>query len=167
MGQRLAIGIAALLVLAANAIAQGTGSLVPASGPPQVDLMKWRLSLTGEGLGHPATVTYEELLQLHTATKREPLECPGLFAYSVECEGVPLSILLEKGEVRDEYSKITFVALDRYTIFFTREEVGSHLLFLALKVNGKPLPPADGRGMPQVLTRTRRRTPWRFAPGAS
>jgi DMSO/TMAO reductase YedYZ molybdopterin-dependent catalytic subunit len=135
--------LVSVLVFAAAALsAQVTG--LPSAPPPRVDVSQWRLVLTGAGLGSPVVLTYGELLELPTVKKREHLVCPGLFAYFADWEGVPLSALLEKGKAGTEYSKVTFAALDGYSVSFTREEVESNLLFLALKVYGKTLPPAEG-----------------------
>jgi DMSO/TMAO reductase YedYZ molybdopterin-dependent catalytic subunit len=140
---RRAPALVAIFVFASAALsAQGKGN--PSAVPPQVDVSQWRLALTGAGLGSPAALTYGELLELPTVKKREHLVCPGLFAYFADWEGVPLTSLLEKGKAGGEYSKVTFTALDGYSVSFTREEVESNLLFLALKVYEKTLPPAEG-----------------------
>jgi DMSO/TMAO reductase YedYZ molybdopterin-dependent catalytic subunit len=133
----------AIFILAAAALsAQAKGS--PSAAPPKVDMSTWRLQLVGTGFASPGTLSYEQLLEFPTIEKREYLVCPGLFAYSADWEGVPLSSLLEKGKVESKYSKITFTALDGYSVSFTRDEVESNTLFLALKVYGKTLPPAEG-----------------------
>jgi DMSO/TMAO reductase YedYZ molybdopterin-dependent catalytic subunit len=142
MMRRVPALVSVLIFAAAALSAQVTG--LPSAPPPRVDVSQWRLVLTGAGLGSPAVLTYGELLELPTVKKREHLVCPGLFAYFADWEGVPLSALLEKGKAGTEYSKVTFAALDGYSVSFTREEVESNLLFLALKVYGKPLPPAEG-----------------------
>jgi DMSO/TMAO reductase YedYZ molybdopterin-dependent catalytic subunit len=142
MTRRIPALVAVLLFAAAALSAQVTG--LPTAVPPKVDVSQWRLALAGAGLGNPAALTYEELLELPTVKKREHLVCPGLFAYFADWEGVPLSAILEKGKARAEYSKVTVTALDGYSVSFTREEVESNLLFLALKVYGKTLPPAEG-----------------------
>lgn len=135
--------LVAILVFAAAALsAQVAG--IPSATPPQVDMSQWRLALTGTGLDNPVVLTYGELLELPTVKKREHLVCPGLFAYFADWEGVPLTSLLEKAKAGGEYSKVTVTALDGYSVSFTREEVESNLLFLALKVYGKTLPPAEG-----------------------
>jgi DMSO/TMAO reductase YedYZ molybdopterin-dependent catalytic subunit len=135
--------LAAVLLFSATPLsAQLTG--LPSSSPPEVDISRWRLSLTGAALGSPAVLTYEDLMELPTVTHREHLVCPGLFGYFADWEGVPLSALLMKGMAAGNYSKITFIALDGYSSSFTREEVESSLLFLALKVHGRTLPPAEG-----------------------
>ena len=116
------------------------------TGTPQEvsDLSAWRLSLGGKGLGSPLSLSYAELAALPQVKKRVLLICPGYFADYVEWEGVPLSALLEKGKARPDFINVSFTSYDGYTSRFTREEASSHLLFLAIKVNGETLPTTHG-----------------------
>jgi sulfoxide reductase catalytic subunit YedY len=59
-------------------------------------------------------------------------------------EGVPVSALLEKAKARSNYVDVAFSSWDGYTERVKREEVESHLLFLALRVNGETLPAVHG-----------------------
>ena len=71
------------------------------------------------------------------------LICPGFFYDYVEWEGVQLSALLDKAGVAD-YEKVTFTSADGYAISFKKEEVQTHLILVATKGNGAPLPRAHG-----------------------
>ena len=140
---RRACAALALLILAAAALfPQAKGN--PSAPAPKVDIATWRLQLQGPALARPVALSYEELLGLPAVTRREYLVCPGLFAHSADYEGVPLATILERGKVKGTYVKITFTALDGYSVSFTRNEVESNNLFLALKFYGKTLPPAEG-----------------------
>lgn len=111
---------------------------------PDIDAAAWRLEVTGPAVRNPFTLTYEELLRLGTVSKREQLICPGLFAYFADWEGVPLSALLTMGQVDPDYREVTFSAADGYMARFKREEIESHLLFIAVRKNGAPLPREEG-----------------------
>ena len=116
------------------------------TGTPQEvsDLSAWRLSLGGKGLGSPLSLSYADLAALPLVKKRVLLICPGFFADYAEWEGVPLSALLEKAKARPDFINVSFNSFDGYTGRFTREEAASHLLFLAIKVNGETLPTTHG-----------------------
>jgi DMSO/TMAO reductase YedYZ molybdopterin-dependent catalytic subunit len=135
--------LAIQMALVPNLHAQ-TKNFVAKGNLAEIDVAQWRLSMTGGKLENPYSFTYEQLQQFPTVIKSERLECPGLFAYTAEWEGVPVSYLLRQADANIDYQEITFIALDGYTFAFTREEAESHLLFIALKVNGKPLPQAEG-----------------------
>lgn len=112
--------------------------------PQQVDISTWRLEIRGPKAGNPQSLSYTDLLQMEMVKKKVILICPGFFVDYVEWEGVSLSTILEKAGIGDGYKKITFQGLDGYSSRFSREEVEAHLLFLALKVNGKRLPKDHG-----------------------
>ena len=116
------------------------------TGTPQVvaDLSAWRLELKGGALGSPLSLTYAELAAMPMVKKKVLLICPGFFADYVEWEGVPVSALLENAKARSNYVDVVFSSWDGYTERLKREEVESHLLFLALRVNGETLPAAHG-----------------------
>jgi DMSO/TMAO reductase YedYZ molybdopterin-dependent catalytic subunit len=121
------------------------GQLHPTGTPQEVsDLSSWRLSLGGKGLGSPLALAYAELAALPLVKKRVLLVCPGYFADYAEWEGVPLSVLLEKAKARPDFINVSFTSYDGYTARFTREEAASHLLFLAVRVNGETLPTTHG-----------------------
>jgi DMSO/TMAO reductase YedYZ molybdopterin-dependent catalytic subunit len=142
MVRRLLATLALLGLASAMLFAQAKGN--PNAPPPKVDMARWRLQLAGAALQGPGEVTYEDLQGFPAFKKRVYLVCPGLFGYSADWEGVPLALLLERGRARSTWSKVTFTALDGYSVSLTREEAESSTLFIALKVYGKPLSPADG-----------------------
>jgi DMSO/TMAO reductase YedYZ molybdopterin-dependent catalytic subunit len=142
MTRRL-LGTLCLLLLSAAALAaQQKGN--PAAPAPKVDMTRWRLQLAGAALESPVALGYEDLLQLPEIKKRAYLVCPGLFGYSADWEGVPLAALLERGKAAGTWTKVTFIALDGYEVTLTRDQAEANTLFIALKVYGKPLPPAEG-----------------------
>jgi sulfoxide reductase catalytic subunit YedY len=116
------------------------------TGTPQVvdDLSTWRLELRGTALENPLSLTYAQLAAMPMVKKKVLLICPGFFADYVEWEGVMVSALLEKAKARSGYSTVVFTSWDGYAGRFTREEIDSHMVFLALRVNGQTLPAEHG-----------------------
>ncbi len=112
--------------------------------PQQVNIHTWALQVKGTKVKYPQSLRYEDLKAMEMVTKKVILICPGFFVDYVEWEGVRLSAILEKVGLQRGYRTITFHGLDGYSSRFSREEVESHLLFLALKVNGKTLPKDHG-----------------------
>ncbi len=120
-------------------------SLHPTGSPLLLDdIAQWRLHLTGAALEVPLDLSYADLQAMPMVTRKVLLVCPGFFADFVEWEGVPLSALLERAGAPATWSRVVFTSWDGYPGRFEREEADSHLLFLALKVNGETLPVAHG-----------------------
>jgi DMSO/TMAO reductase YedYZ molybdopterin-dependent catalytic subunit len=116
------------------------------TGSPQkiADISSWRLAVTGKGLGTGLSLSYSDLTALPMVKKKVLLICQNVFADYGEWEGVPLSELLEKAGARSDFTSVTFRAYDGYAERFSREEAATHLLFLAIKVNGVVLPRDHG-----------------------
>jgi DMSO/TMAO reductase YedYZ molybdopterin-dependent catalytic subunit len=110
----------------------------------EVDISTWRLEVKGERVETPISLGYEELLRMEMIKKKVILICPGFFVDYAEWKGIPLSFIFEKAKVKEDYKTVTFFGLDGYSSSFSREEVENNLLFLALKVNGEPLPKEHG-----------------------
>jgi DMSO/TMAO reductase YedYZ molybdopterin-dependent catalytic subunit len=108
-----------------------------------VDAAAWRLTVHGPAASTPLSLTIEELGRMPTVTKRAILICPGFFYDYLEWEGVPLAALLEKSGVRS-YGRVTFTSVDGYSTSFTKAEVETHLIMVATKGNGVPLPRTQG-----------------------
>ena len=75
--------------------------------------------------------------------KRVLLICPGFFYDYLEWEGVPLQALLEKAGAEDDV-RVVFTSVDGYKGEFTKAEVQSGLVMVALRDNGVPLPREHG-----------------------
>jgi DMSO/TMAO reductase YedYZ molybdopterin-dependent catalytic subunit len=144
MRRRLTAVCAVLLSLAAGAGAAASDKGNPFAAPPRVDVAEWHLVLAGSGLALPARLGYAEVSALPRVRVREQLVCPGLFGYFAEWEGPSLALLLDSAKVKSDYAKVTFTAIDGYSVSYTREEVESHLLVCAVAKDGKVLPPAEG-----------------------
>jgi DMSO/TMAO reductase YedYZ molybdopterin-dependent catalytic subunit len=124
----------------------GTVQSLHETGTPQLvnNIAEWRLEVKGAGIGQPLSLSYADLQAMPTVKKKVLLVCPGFFADFVEWEGVPVSALLEKAGASNSWVNAIFNSWDGYAGRFSKDEVDSHLLFLALKVNGEVLPVAHG-----------------------
>jgi sulfoxide reductase catalytic subunit YedY len=121
----------------------GVESLHSTGSTQDVDLATWRLTLSGSGVKTPLALSYDELSRMPTIKRRAILICPGFFYDYLEWEGVPLSALLEKAGVED-FQVVNFTSVDGYTASFRKDEVRTHLVLVATKGNGVPLPRAHG-----------------------
>ena len=108
-----------------------------------VQIADWKLAVHGAPVSAPLSLTYDELGRMPMVTRRAILICPGFFYDYLEWQGVPLAALLEKAGVTS-YKRVSFTSVDGYTASFTKEEVDAHLIMVAIKGNGVPLPRAQG-----------------------
>jgi DMSO/TMAO reductase YedYZ molybdopterin-dependent catalytic subunit len=108
-----------------------------------VDSASWRLTVHGPAASIPLALTVEELGRMPMVTKRAILICPGFFYDYLEWQGVALAALLDKAGV-GTYAKVTFTSVDGYSTSFTKAEVDAHLVMVAIRGNGVPLPRAQG-----------------------
>jgi sulfoxide reductase catalytic subunit YedY len=111
-----------------------------------VDLETWRLEVTGE-VGAPLHLRYEEITALPAIERNVLLICPGFFANHGTWTGVSIRVLLDLAKAHKAVTHVTirgpegrYESLQRYPI----EDVLSDKVFLAYKVNGKPLPERHG-----------------------
>ncbi len=103
------------------------------SAPPKVDIKNWRLSLEGDGIEQPLTLTYDDLLKLPSKTFTRYLDCAGngRFFYDsflhhkamgqqwhwggygiAKWTGVQLRELLERAKVKKSAMEIMPVGVD-------------------------------------------------------
>lgn len=118
-------------------------SLHSTGTPQSVDLPKWRLTVSGKGISTPLSLTYDELSRFPMVKKRVLLICPGFFYDYLEWEGVPLQAFLAKAGA-GSYARVVFTSVDGYKADFTKDEIETDLVMVALKGNGVPLPQAHG-----------------------
>jgi len=118
-------------------------SLHSTGSPQNVELAAWRLIVSGPGAKTPLSLSYEDLGRMTSMKKRVILICPGFFYDYLEWEGVPLSALLEKAGAA-EFGEVNFTSVDGYNASFKKDEVRTHLILVATKGNGEPLPREHG-----------------------
>jgi DMSO/TMAO reductase YedYZ molybdopterin-dependent catalytic subunit len=112
--------------------------------PQDVNIATWRLKVEGEKVMNPLSLSYEELKKMKMVRKEVTLICPGVFTDHAEWEGVLLSDILDTARIQDGYKRVIVHGLDNYRSSFSPEEIDTHLIFIALKVNGVTLPKEHG-----------------------
>jgi DMSO/TMAO reductase YedYZ molybdopterin-dependent catalytic subunit len=116
---------------------------------PQVDLERWRLSVTGL-VDEPYELTFDELLGLPMVTEAVTLACVsnevgGRYVGNAVWQGVPLAALLERAGVRPEGTQVVGRSVDGFTAGFPTEAVfDGRVALVAVGMNGEPLPVAHG-----------------------
>jgi DMSO/TMAO reductase YedYZ molybdopterin-dependent catalytic subunit len=114
------------------------------TGTPQdVKLSDWRLGVTGPVVKKPLALSYDQLLRMTMVKKRAILICPGFFYDYLEWDGVTLADLLKMAGVAS-FTRVSFTSVDGYTSDFTKEEADAHLIMVAVRGNGVPLPRTQG-----------------------
>ena len=106
--------------------------------------MTWHLRVGGENIETAFSFSYEDLKKMGMVKKEVTLICPGVFIDYAEWEGVSLSDILDQAGVQYGYKRIIVHGLDGYRNSFSHEEIDTHIIFLALKVNGVILPREHG-----------------------
>jgi DMSO/TMAO reductase YedYZ molybdopterin-dependent catalytic subunit len=115
---------------------------------PEVDSSKWRLEVTGL-VEQPRVYNLEELSGLGGASQETTLMCisnwvgGGLMSNAI-WEGLPLADLIKASNPRSGVVEVKFRAVDGYTDTISFEEAIKPTTFLALKMNGEPLPRKHG-----------------------
>jgi DMSO/TMAO reductase YedYZ molybdopterin-dependent catalytic subunit len=118
-------------------------SLHSTGTPQDVDAASWRLAVSGPSVRTRLSLSYADLQRMRKVKKPIILICPETFYDYVEWEGVPLGALLEAAGAAD-YRRVIFTSVDGYSGSFSRQEVESHLIIVAMTANGVPLPRAHG-----------------------
>ena len=170
---RAAVALGLLFVFAAAATAQGAGGgavgetdapypesaydfsvegrsldtideLGITAAPIDVDRASWRLVVTGSAVRREAKLSYDELAAMPRVNRVSLLICPGFFEDVAEWGGVPVADLLALGGASPSWKEIVVTSVDGYSSLFTRRDVETHVLFVALTVNGQRLPREHG-----------------------
>jgi DMSO/TMAO reductase YedYZ molybdopterin-dependent catalytic subunit len=114
-------------------------------GPTDVtiDPKAYRLKITG-AVNRPLSLTYDQILKFPSLTEAVLLICPGFFANNGRWTGVSFKALLQEAQVKKDakyldvkgaYGKVTRIPL---------KDLDKKKIFLAYRVNGKPLPQKHG-----------------------
>jgi DMSO/TMAO reductase YedYZ molybdopterin-dependent catalytic subunit len=127
-----------------DTVYEATKNLHTTGIPQDVNIATWRLRVEGEKVLNPLSLSYEELKKMKMVRKEVTLICPGVFTDYAEWEGVLLSDILDMARIQDGYKRVIVHGLDNYRSSFSPEEIDTHLIFLALKVNGVTLPKEHG-----------------------
>jgi hypothetical protein len=113
-------------------------------GPTDVsiDLATYRLKITGE-VNRPLSLRYDEILLRPSITDSVLLICPGFFANNGRWTGIRLRDLLEEAQPNKEAMFIDIKGHEK-EMRIPLENIYRKKMFLAYRVNGKPLPKKHG-----------------------
>ncbi|HEU5369871.1 MAG TPA: molybdopterin-dependent oxidoreductase, partial [Ktedonobacterales bacterium] len=116
---------------------------------PSVDAASWQLTVNGEGVEHPYTLSYQDLLSLPAVEQITTLECisnvvGGNLMSSAHWKGVRLQDLLERAGVKVGATKVAFHAADQYTDSIHLSKALDPMTLLVYQINGQPLPQPHG-----------------------
>lgn len=115
---------------------------------PTVDIDQWRLEIDGL-VGHPMSLSYEEVRALPAVEEMRTLECIGNPVGGNQIgnalwKGFYLEELLKRAEVRAEAIRAQFGAADGYWTSVDLEWITQPGVLMAYEMNGEPLPPRHG-----------------------
>ncbi|HLW02149.1 MAG TPA: molybdopterin-dependent oxidoreductase [Ktedonobacterales bacterium] len=118
---------------------------------PSIDASLWRLTVDGEGVEHPFTLSYQDVINLPAVEQITTLECisnevGGNLMSSARWKGVPLKDLLERAGIKPGATKVAFHAADEYTDSIHLTKALDPLTLLAYLMNDQPL--AQPHGFP-------------------
>lgn len=116
---------------------------------PSLDKDSWRLNVDGEGVIHPFSLSYQDLLSMPAVEQITTLECisntvGGNLMSSARWKGIRLRDILEKAGVKTGSTKVAFHAADGYTDSIHLSKAVDPLTLLVYQINGQPLPQAHG-----------------------
>ncbi len=116
---------------------------------PSLDKDSWRLNIDGEGVIHPFSLSYQDLLSMPAVEQITTLECisntvGGNLMSSARWKGVRLKDLLEKAGVKTGSTKVAFHAADGYTDSIHLSKALDPMTLLVYQMNGQPLPQEHG-----------------------
>jgi sulfoxide reductase catalytic subunit YedY len=114
-------------------------------GPTDVaiDLKTFRLKVTGK-VGHPLSLSYDEIVKYPSLTETVLLICPGFFSNNGRWTGASLKSLLEEAQIKKEAQYIDVVGAHEKRVRIPLKELDQKRIFLAYQVNGEALPQKHG-----------------------
>jgi len=139
-----AVAAAAAEKKTGDPVYEATKSLHATGQPQDINVETWRLEVTGDKVGNPLSLTYQDLQKMEMTNKNVVLVCPGFFTDKADWEGVPLKSVLSMAQVGDDWKILEFRSADGFRSSLSREEVEKNFTILALKVNGVTLPKEHG-----------------------
>ena len=114
-------------------------------GPTDVaiDLTNYRLKVTGK-VGHPLSLSCDQILKYPSLTETVLLICPGFFANNGRWTGVNLKSLLQEAQIKKEAQYIDIVGAGEKRVRISLKALDQKKVFLAYRVNGETLPQKHG-----------------------
>jgi len=108
-----------------------------------IDLNTYRLKVTGK-VGHPLSLSYDEILKFPSITETVLLICPGFFSNNGRWAGVNLKSLLQEARINKGTQYIDIHGANRKVVRISLKTIDQKRTFLAYRVNGEPLPQKHG-----------------------
>jgi sulfoxide reductase catalytic subunit YedY len=108
-----------------------------------VDLKTYRLKVTG-AVGHPLSLSYDQILKYPSLTEVVLLICPGFFSNNGRWTGVNLKVLLQEAEAKKEAKYLDINGAHGKGVRIPLEDIDRKRILLAYRVNGEPLPQKHG-----------------------
>lgn len=113
-------------------------------GPQQVDIAKYRLSISGL-VENKTSYSYEEILKnFRSYQKLITLHCVEGWSAKILWEGVRVNDFLTAAGMKEKASTVIFHAVDSYTTSLPVKYVLDNNIILTYKMNGIILPPERG-----------------------
>jgi sulfoxide reductase catalytic subunit YedY len=112
----------------------------------KVSLDHWRLEVAG-AVENQMAFAYAELTKQPAIERNVLLICPGFFAYNGRWTGISAGELLAQAKLKPGVTRVAFSGPKggrNKTEQFPLEDIRSGKVFLALQVNGEPLPERHG-----------------------
>jgi DMSO/TMAO reductase YedYZ molybdopterin-dependent catalytic subunit len=108
-----------------------------------VDVKTYRLKISGK-VAQPLSLAYDQILNYPSVTEIVLLICPGFFANNGRWTGVHLRALLQNARIKIEAKYVDIKGSQGKVVRISREEIYRKKIFLAYRVNDKPLPQRHG-----------------------
>ena len=111
--------------------------------PQQIDLLQYRLKVTGK-VDRPLELTYDELRCMPKIQTRAVLICPGFFEDVANWGGASLTAVLDQAGVQPGATSLSLNGADGYSAFVTLEQARMGNNYLAYEWEGQPVPILHG-----------------------
>ena len=114
-------------------------------GPTDVaiDSKTYRLKVTGK-VGHPLSLSYDQIFKLPSLTEVVLLICPGFFSNNGRWTGVNFKSLLQEAQINKEAQYIDINGAHGKGVRIPLKTINQKKIFLAYRVNGEKLPQKHG-----------------------
>jgi DMSO/TMAO reductase YedYZ molybdopterin-dependent catalytic subunit len=108
-----------------------------------VDVKAYQLKISG-AVNHPLSLSYDQILKFPSMTEVVLLICPGFFANNGRWTGVRFKPLLQEAHVKEEAKYLDVKGAYGKVARIPLKDLEKKKIFLAYRVNGKPLPQKHG-----------------------
>jgi DMSO/TMAO reductase YedYZ molybdopterin-dependent catalytic subunit len=119
---------------------------------PDIDLATWRLTIGGDGVGEPASFTWEQLMALPATEVVVDVHCVTKWSkFDLAWKGVALADVLAPSRPRPDAATLLAWDGDGYSANLPYAELLAHTALLAWAVDGAPLEPVHGAPLRLVV----------------